>query len=389
MEHEAADLAILGSYPPPYGGVGVHVRRLCPLLDARGIRYVVYNATSDVGDGRRIVGVYGRRRTWLLRYLFTGTEPVIYMMSARLAAWLVGALMASWRGKHLLVRLRDTSLPDWIERSWWRRMLAGFALRRMSGVVGVSRRLVEAAASLGIAADKLHWAPGFLPPGEETIDRDAVAPAVWAFADVHRPLICACGKVCWYEGQDLYGLDHLVELAGRLKPDYPDLGIVVCFWDHKAEEQRYLDELMQRAAAIGAADNVLFNTQSGTFVPVIAASDVFVRPTNTDGDANSIREALSLGIPAVASDAVERPAGTRLFRTRDLNDFEMSVRAALETSGRRDRTGAGAGVHAGWEDRARVDAYLDFLARFTPKHPGVPTAASSCASHDLSEHQVL
>ncbi len=159
--------------------------------------------------------------------------------------------------------------------------------------------------------------------------------------------------------QDLYGLDQLVELTARLKPDFPRVGIVVCFWDHVPADEAYLSELRHRAEARGVADSLLFNTRKGSFVPVLEASDVFVRPTNTDGDAVSIREALYLGVPAVASDAVERPDGTILFRTRDIGDFETKVRATLRGGRRREGRGSG-GLSV--EDRARIEAYVSLLA---------------------------
>lgn len=356
---KTVSLAILGSYPPPYGGVGIHVQRLCPLLDQRGISYRVYNATGDVGDGERIVSVYRERKTWMLRYLFTAKEPAIYILSGRLSAWVIGALMASWRGKRVLLRLRNAALPDWVERGGWKKWVTRFALRRMSGIVCVSRLLLDCARRLGVEESRLHWSPGFLPPDAEKLDRGSVAESVWPFVERHEPVIAANGKVEWYRDEDLYGLDLLVELAGRLKSDYPNLGIVVCFWDHHAKDQPYLEQLMTRASLLGVEENICFNTRSGEFVPVLAASDLFIRPTNTDGDANSIREAHYLGIPAIASDAVDRPDGTLLFRTRNLDDLEARVRACLKAGVKR----AGAGeARLTPDDERRIAVYLDLLA---------------------------
>lgn len=354
---ESGQLAILGSYPPPYGGVGVHVQRLCPLLEDRGIPYRVYNATSDYGDGKRVIGVFSRRRTWFIQYLFTARESAIYILSGRLLAWVIGALMASWRGKRVLLRLRNASLPDWVEAGGVKRFLATFALRRMTGVVCVSKLLMESARRLGVDESRLHWSPGFLPPDARQMDRASVNPEVWPFIERHSPVIAANGRIDQYRGEDLYGLDLLVELADRLKTDYPQVGIVICFWDHQPGDQARLDALIETAHRKGVGDNVLFNTQSGPFVPVLDAADVFARPTNTDGDANSIREALFLGVPAVASDAVERPAGCHLFRSRDPADFEAKVREALKNS----RGQAGGAATLPPEDRERIDRYLNLL----------------------------
>jgi glycosyltransferase involved in cell wall biosynthesis len=50
---------------------------------------------------------------------------------------------------------------------------------------------------------------------------------------------------------------------------------------------------------------------------LMAACDVFVRPTLADGDAISVREAIALGRPVVASAVGARPPEARLFPAGD------------------------------------------------------------------------
>lgn len=357
MSTRPAALAIVGSYPPPYGGVGIHVQRLCPLLERRGIDFVVYNATSDFGKAPRVIPVFGQRRTWILRYFFQARETAIYVMSGRLIAWVVTALMASLRGRRVLLRLRNAALPDWIRSSPWRRFWSGFALRRMTGVVCVSRLLLESARALGVAEDRLHWSPGFLPPAPADLDSSGLSSELREFLSAHAPLICANGKVDWYRGEDLYGLDQLVELAIHLRPAHAKLGIVVSFADFGPADQAYVDRLLNRAAEAGVRENLFFQLQPAPFVPVMAACDVFVRPTNTDGDAISVREALYLGLPTVASDAVVRPAGTRVHRTRDVGDLVEKVRDVLQSlPSRHERKPT-----LTREDEDRIERYLCLL----------------------------
>jgi len=355
MTHQ---FAILGSYPPPYTGVTTHIERLCGLLAQRGVDYVVYNATSDAEDGPRVKSVYRSRRRWLLGYALRGRERGALLFSDRLSAWIAGAFMGAVRGKKVILRLRNSALPDALRGAWWRRWLCRVALRRMWAVVCVNRALLAAAAEAGVPADRLLWCPGFLPPRDDATQRTGVDPTVWTFVDAHAPIIAANGKVNWYRGEDLYGLDLLVELAARLRQDFPNVGIVVCFWDHHAQDDAYLDRLRARAAELGVADNILFNTARGRFLPVLAAADLFLRPTNTDGDANSIREAQYLGVPVLASDAVERPEGTRLFASRDAGDLERGVRAAFAEDHLSPRRRAVLSDEA----RACIEAYLDLLA---------------------------
>ena len=73
-----------------------------------------------------------------------------------------------------------------------------------------------------------------------------------------------------------------------------------------------------------------FGFRATSFYPVYGLVDVLVRPTLSDGDAMSVREALHYGIPTVASDAVPRPDGVVVFCSRDQDDFEGAVRQTLE-----------------------------------------------------------
>lgn len=65
------------------------------------------------------------------------------------------------------------------------------------------------------------------------------------------------------------------------------------------------------------------------FIRLLAASDVYVRPTRADGDSIAVREALDLGVAVVASDVVTRPAGCALFSTDDAHDLAAAIAPAV------------------------------------------------------------
>ena len=68
-------------------------------------------------------------------------------------------------------------------------------------------------------------------------------------------------------------------------------------------------------AANGLSDVVLFpgDVDHELCLALMARSTVFVRPTFQDGDSISVREAMSLGVPVVASNVGARPARVLLF----------------------------------------------------------------------------
>ena len=92
----------------------------------------------------------------------------------------------------------------------------------------------------------------------------------------------------------------------------------------------YFNKMEQKIADKSIENNFLFVTQPYQIYPILMKSDIFVRPTNTDDDAVSVREALYFKIPLVASDVVPRPEGTILFKNRDINDFTLKVKDILD-----------------------------------------------------------
>ena len=62
-----------------------------------------------------------------------------------------------------------------------------------------------------------------------------------------------------------------------------------------------------------------------------------MRATDRDGDAVAIREASYFGKTVIASDCVERPSGTILFRTGDAESLAGALAQAWQHCGSHER----------------------------------------------------
>ena len=62
----------------------------------------------------------------------------------------------------------------------------------------------------------------------------------------------------------------------------------------------------------------------------VARSDLFLRTTQYDGDAISVREALWLGTPVIATDNGMRPAGVRLVPIGDVDALTSAMLEQLD-----------------------------------------------------------
>src|SRR3989449_6020146 len=178
-------------------------------------------------------------------------------------------------------------------------------------IVCRNARSRAAIAALGVPADKIVVLSGFY--GRGPTETATVPPPVEEFLNAHSPVIGAVASI----GPE-YGLPLIAEAATRLRSAYPRLGL-----------------LLMGPAGFARADldgSLLVAGQlpHDTALAVMRRVKVFVRPTYFDGDASSVREALALGIPVVASDTDFRPEGVMLFRRGDVDDLAAALARALQ-----------------------------------------------------------
>lgn len=250
-------------------------------------------------------------------------------MNKRITVWLLFSLIGFLKAQRVIVRLQGSDLIDWRQKYRWKYRFAAICLRLASGLVCVNKPLFDAAVKLGVPSERVLLMPGFLPPAPEELDPGQIDSATNEFMSTHSPLIVANGKIAWHSGQDLYGIDMIVSLVARLHADYPNVAAIICLAAPAQQDRAYLDELKSEALAQGVGGRILFRTEAGFFLPILSRATIFVRPTNTEGDSNSVREALGLGIPTIASDVAPRPPGTVLFRNRDAEELFSQTRTLL------------------------------------------------------------
>ena len=90
-------------------------------------------------------------------------------------------------------------------------------------------------------------------------------------------------------------------------------------------------ELQNRISSSHERDHVLLcgDVPHPLTVRLIAASDLFLRTTLYDGDSVSVREALQLGVPVVATDNGMRPAGVHLIPRSDPEALRHAITTVI------------------------------------------------------------
>jgi glycosyltransferase involved in cell wall biosynthesis len=170
------------------------------------------------------------------------------------------------------------------------------------------------------------------PPEDEPGILDSYSDTTREFVEQRSPLIIANAyRIEFHENTDLYGIDMCINLVERLKPDYPNIGLLFALAD--IGDYQYFDGMKRKVSNAGLNENFRFLTGQRELWPLFKKADLMVRPTCVDGFGISIAEALHFGCPAVASDVCVRAEGARVFKNRNMDDFEAKCRAALGTDG--------------------------------------------------------
>ncbi len=331
----AGGVLLVGYYPPPIGGESIHVRQLARHLRTRGVPVRVINARRGAPPSAEYRSIGGRLDfvRALLQGLDAGTILHLHTNGHTGKSCLMICAAAAplrMRGAAGVLTLHSGLAPDYLAGlGMLRRSLLRLAVAQFEHVICVNHRIREALRALGVAEAQLSVVPAYLgiPPTGPVSAGEARRTHEFS------PLIVAAGGL----GPE-YGLALLVQAVARLRLDFPRLGFVVVGSGADAELQR-------QAGRLGLADRVLCvgEIPHERYLAVLSRADLFVRPSYADGDAVSVREALALGIPVVASDTDARPPGVCLFRRGDTQDLAEQITAVLR---RGERPGAGVPAEA-------------------------------------------
>lgn len=311
------DVHLIGSMPPPFGGVSVHVARLRQRLLEDGHSCTVWCDREDPKSGLKSFGSTHRavRALAALEH-----DPILHFHSGYLAAGFLASrgrrVVATFHGPRITERTQGGRFP----RQWIGRKLTGRLLRRIPQAIAVSEQARKALLEAHLPSTAISVVNAFLPPTDQEHAHPDNLEALAGFRSRYDYLATAnAWAPRFFGGTDLYGLDLCVGMLERLRDRWPKLGLVLAVPQGRGNE--YILQLQERVAGMGLTERVLWLFESGAYHPILRECDIFLRPTNTDGFAISVVEAFEFGIPVVASDAVERPEGCLQFRSRNLSDL--------------------------------------------------------------------
>jgi len=311
------------------GGVQTNLVAIYRLLVERGHIACVINLTrfrrADTADV-----FYPDSAGQVLRLLFTLPAGIVHLhvgggLSPRLLLLALACTLLP--GRRSVFTFHSGGYPESPEgqsAGWW--TWRGFVLRRFDRLIAVNAALAELFLRFGVKPDRVRVILPFVLP--DRLPGDPLPEPLAAFYGAHDPVLVSMG---WLEPE--YDFELQISILAKVRQRRPNAGLAIL------GEGRLRPDLERARLASGCADHVLLagDQPHEVALQAIAGAGVFLRTTFYDGDSISVREALHLGTPVVASDNRMRPPGTVLFPARDGD----ALCAAIDEALIRERPAAG------------------------------------------------
>ncbi|MBA7532818.1 hypothetical protein ES705_25048 [subsurface metagenome] len=289
-------IAIIGPYPPPYGGISVHIERILNYLPDHA--YDFYNIQKKSNRGKKFYGIW--KYIYFIDFFFTQYKVIHYHSTSKKVRLLL-SIISLFRS-NVYLHLHGESYTDTISRKG----ITSWFLKRL---IPNTHFIVSNDKLFSIIQElkprSLHNFDAFIPPkfDQNIID---IFNKSYIFPNTQYK-ICMVGWFARYKNNDLYGFDLALKALQLLRNKYTiDISIVASV-NGINDNKLYSQFLEVRKEYNLDSTFILIGENLKEVYPLYLSSHIFIRPTNADGNSVSVKEALWFGSPVVASDCIIRP----------------------------------------------------------------------------------
>lgn len=296
---------LLGPHPPPEGGITRNMLAIRDELHRAGHQCSIGAITRSTRLTREVDVYHPRSASQLIRLLRNLDYDVLHLhvggtVSPRMFA-LMAVCTALGKGcKVLTLHSGGYALTNaGTARSF---SIPGRVFRAFERIICVNSLMVEMFERFGVMPQNLRLiSPFFFRKPSDSVE---VPASLKQFIVEHEPFLLTVGLL-----EDTYDLFLQIAAMELVLEKYPHAGLMIVGSGSLEQELR---------AAISSrpySDSILLtgDVEHAITLHLIADADVLLRTTKYDGDAISIREALFLGTPVIATDNGMRPDNISLI----------------------------------------------------------------------------
>jgi glycosyltransferase involved in cell wall biosynthesis len=334
MENKAPlsekSLLFFGPAPPPLGGVSVHIQRLATLAAPRFKAVgVLASSSSSVREldaqGRVITEGKGLHNLLLTgRKILARFAPDIVHIHISTGfklsvLWTLYKLALRKKPKVVLT-IHTGAFVEFYQRSnAVKLMLTRKMVENADAIICVNPAIEAFLKDRVKPGTILTTIPAFLPSPANPSDQDRQS-----IADLRK----SAEKIIVISGycMDYYGFHLLLDSIERLGLKQK-VGLAFIFYSQY--DPAYEKALMDKAAN-GFQLKCFKDMAPDRFNGLLSLCDIYYRATDRDGDCVALREAGALNLQIVATNVVNRPAGTATFGREDPQDTDRVLRSAID-----------------------------------------------------------
>lgn len=300
----------LGPYPPPEGGINRNLLAIRAELVKAGHRCSIMATSRSTRITPEPHVYHPRSPLKVLKLLRDIKSDVLHLhlggdIGKRILALTFIASVLG-RGKKVL-SVHSGGYPLSREGKAARRnSIRGFVFRRFDEVIAVNPLIADVFVRYGLEPDHLHVIYPFVhrvPDANVTIPDELAA-----FRARSSPMLLTVGLL-----EPEYDLSMQIDAMETLLREFPEAGLMIVGSGSLESELR---------AAVNAKpfkDRILLagDVEHKVTLHLLNDCDILLRTTLFDGDAISVREALFLNTPVIATDNGMRPDGVYLIPPHD------------------------------------------------------------------------
>lgn len=307
------EIHLIGPFPPPYGGISVHIERISSFLHKKNMAYKIFDQYGKSDEN--VVGI-NNWFFWLFKSILNRKKRLSHIhfpSPTFLPYYIIFCIYSHLVPGSLVITLHNDRLLGY-SKTIFNIYMFVLKLIKVEHVLVVSEKL-----SLKLIASnvkKVKWLPAYVPPqiGKRIKRKSKDSPTenkkifmnIWRLQDKS------------YIQQ--YGIDFFYKLA----KEFPQHQFELYIGSNKNIDLLYgLQKQLE-------TDNIVIHI-GRNLVEFLGQCDYFIRPNRVDAFGISIQEALDLGVPAIASNVCTRAPGAILFKTDDYNNLKSVFEKALNS----------------------------------------------------------
>lgn len=312
----------IGNYPPPVCGWAIQTKFLVEEIRRRGIVCDVLNVNENrAKKSREYVDVQNGLDyvVKLIRFAFQGYRFQIHVNGQSRTGYLlavVAALVGRFAARPVALSWRGGLHQKYFPRphDYWLRWPFQLLFRMAGQISCNSSQVKRAIESYGIEPGRVTAIPGFSRQ-HVTFERTSLSGDVESFLRNHHQVF-----FCYVSYRPEYQLPVLREAMQRFQQAHPSAGFI--WLGFPSKEMPGAREYVN-SWPISERDHLLLlgNLLHDEFLTLLSRCFAYVRTPTCDGVSSSILEALSLGVPVVASENGDRPQSVVCYREGNADDL--------------------------------------------------------------------